>query len=300
VLIHFFASGRLFFLIISLGFTFQGAEDLIHALYSFSRIWSAERVGLTSFVPGTFIAGRLILIACFLLALYLRKAVIDTKKRKKAAILYNSFGFLLTIIATSIVINSPLPQFIQPGQIISRPVDFVAAIIYLFGFFLFVRVYLEKDFRTPFMWSLIASVIFGFVAQVYMVHSQQLYDALFDMSHVVKIFSYIFPIFGIAIGTFEMYKKEEELKQDLSESMEREKRSAAQAATLDAERKKTNELQKLKDELEIKVAERTKELQERISDLESFHDAAIDRELQMEEMRKRIKELEDQLKGQMR
>lgn len=59
-----------------------------------------------------------------------------------------------------------------------------------------------------------------------------------------------------------------------------------------ADRKKHEEaLIKLKDELEITIAERTKELQERIKELERFHEATMDRELRMNELRKEIAEL---------
>ncbi len=62
------------------------------------------------------------------------------------------------------------------------------------------------------------------------------------------------------------------------------------------ERKQAEEkLQRLKCELEIRVTEKTKELQERLLELERFYDAAVDRELRMEELRKRIKELEKEL-----
>ena len=44
------------------------------------------------------------------------------------------------------------------------------------------------------------------------------------------------------------------------------------------------ELRKLKDELELQVAEKTRELKERVRDLERFHDATIDRELRMKEL----------------
>ena len=51
------------------------------------------------------------------------------------------------------------------------------------------------------------------------------------------------------------------------------------------------ELLKLKNELEIKVAEKTKELKERVDELERFHDATIDRELRMKELRDEIETL---------
>ncbi|NQT32532.1 MAG: PAS domain S-box protein, partial [Candidatus Omnitrophica bacterium] len=228
ILVHFFATGKRFFLLISLGFTLQGTEDLVHAVYAWSRIWPAEQASITSFVPGTYVVGRLILIVCIILALYFGKTIVDANKRRKEAILYNSLGFLTAAITMVIIINLPLPRFMLEGPI-SRPVDLVAAIIYLIAFFCFVNVYKQRETHTPFMWSMIASIIFGFAAQIYMVYSQRLYDAQFDMAHIIKIFSYIFPIFGIAVGTFGMYKKEEELAKGLRISGEMEKKAAREA-----------------------------------------------------------------------
>ena len=58
------------------------------------------------------------------------------------------------------------------------------------------------------------------------------------------------------------------------------------------ERKKAEEeLQKLKDELEIKVAEQTKELRKRINELERFRDATVNREFRMKELRDEIEKL---------
>jgi PAS domain S-box-containing protein len=59
------------------------------------------------------------------------------------------------------------------------------------------------------------------------------------------------------------------------------------------ERKKMEEeLKKMNAFLEQKVEQKTKELQERVKELERFYKATIDRELRMKEMRTRIEELE--------
>lgn len=59
-----------------------------------------------------------------------------------------------------------------------------------------------------------------------------------------------------------------------------------------SERKEAeNTLEKLKNNLEIEVKEKTKELQERVNELERFHEATIDRELRMKELREEIKRL---------
>jgi PAS domain S-box-containing protein len=56
-----------------------------------------------------------------------------------------------------------------------------------------------------------------------------------------------------------------------------------------------NVLENLKNNLEIEVKQKTKELQERVNELERFHKATIDRELRMKELRDEIK----RLKGEM-
>lgn len=55
------------------------------------------------------------------------------------------------------------------------------------------------------------------------------------------------------------------------------------------------ELLKLKDKLQKEVNEKTKELRERLSELERFHDATIDREIRMNELREEIKQLKTKL-----
>ena len=63
------------------------------------------------------------------------------------------------------------------------------------------------------------------------------------------------------------------------------------------ERKKSEEeLKKLKDNLEIQVTVKTNELKQRIDELERFHDATIDRELRMKELKNEIERLKNEHK----
>jgi len=59
---------------------------------------------------------------------------------------------------------------------------------------------------------------------------------------------------------------------------------------------KTKELKELADGLEKQVKEKTKDLQKRVDELEKFHNATIDRELKMIELKKEITELKERLK----
>ncbi|MBW2208221.1 MAG: hypothetical protein JRG79_15025 [Deltaproteobacteria bacterium] len=51
-------------------------------------------------------------------------------------------------------------------------------------------------------------------------------------------------------------------------------------------------LQKANDELEAKIRERTKELEEKVTDLEEMNDLFVGREFRIKELRDRVKELE--------
>ena len=68
-------------------------------------------------------------------------------------------------------------------------------------------------------------------------------------------------------------------------------RVAIYATDITKRKQSEKELRELKEKLEIQVAEKTKQLQARIKDLERFHDATIEREMRMKELRDEIKRL---------
>ncbi len=93
-------------------------------------------------------------------------------------------------------------------------------------------------------------------------------------------------------------KDENKTKSQLIKKLADLRKIISELEKSEVKRKKAEEeLQKLKDELEIKVSERTKELEEKIKELEIFYDAAVDCELKMEELRKKIAYLEREKGG---
>ena len=70
--------------------------------------------------------------------------------------------------------------------------------------------------------------------------------------------------------------------------VENEKLFSAVVLDVTDRKNKEKELQQIRERLEKEVAEKTRELNERIAELENFREATIERELRMEELRKEI------------
>ncbi|MFC1624031.1 ATP-binding protein [Candidatus Omnitrophota bacterium] len=215
ILARFFAIGEWLYLGIGLGFLIAGTEDLVHGVISLGEL-GGPFAGYEKFIPGTYVAGRSALIFMLIIAYIFQEKRRKISSIKREVLLYGlvalTAGLGLTIIATRL----PLPQFIYPGKIISRPVDLLVGLIYLAVTFLYARLYLRQ--KNSFLWSIVASLILGTATQIYMVHSQKLYDAQFDLSHLMKIFSYIAPILGVGFATIFSYKKERLLTKNLQET----------------------------------------------------------------------------------
>jgi hypothetical protein len=70
--------------------------------------------------------------------------------------------------------------------------------------------------------------------------------------------------------------------------VENEKLFSAVVLDVTDRKNKEKELQQIRERLEKEVNEKTRELHDRIAELENFREATIERELRMEELRKEI------------
>ena len=237
-LTYFFARKNRFYLIVGLGFFIAGSEDLVHGILSWSRLFEGTGVDFSRFVPGTYVAGRTVLAVMTIAAPFLEQVTKKVVNEKREAYIFSGLAVLLGGGTTILAFLLPLPQLIFPERLISRPVDFISAILFLMAFLSISKRYLAK--RDIFSGMLIASILFNLCGQVYMSFSKELYDIFFDVAHWANVFSYTMPILGISV-------------QNLRE-MERSK------IELFKRKQTEEELQKAKDNLEIKVEQRTVEL----------------------------------------
>jgi len=94
-----------------------------------------------------------------------------------------------------------------------------------------------------------------------------------------------------------------EIWADVSTSLQRDQNGRPMhfittVVPIDAQKRAQEELKRLKDELEIQVSEKTRELQERVEELEKFHDATVEREIRMNEMREELNRLKKEKDGE--
>ncbi|MEO2047739.1 MAG: ATP-binding protein [Pirellulales bacterium] len=215
-LVYFFGLKNRFYLIVGLGFFISGSEDLVHGILSFTRLFSDTGVDFSRFVPGTYVTGRLILASMTIAAPLLEQVIPKSKSIRREAAVFSNFAILIGGSATILAFSIPLPKFIYAENIITRPVDFFSAILFLIAFLLVWKRYcVTKDIFTA---TLLTSLLFNLCGQIYMSFSKQLFDAAFDLAHLANVFSYLMPLLGIAFqGLEEMRKTQAELSRRLQQ-----------------------------------------------------------------------------------
>ena len=257
-LMYYFGFKSRYYLICGLGFFICGGEDFVHGLLSFTRFFSGVEADLSRFVPGTYVAGRSAFAIFIILAVVLGDSSRSIKSVHKETIFFSSVALILGCVMTSLAIMLPLPRLIYPEQLISRPVDFVSAILFAIAFVVVLKRYLWK--RDIFSGFLLSCILLNLGGQIYMSFSKRLFDAFFDVAHWANILSYCMPVLGISIQALKEIKKSE--------------------SELTARKKAEKELQEHRDHLEDLVEKRTTELETANKELEqkiTEHKLAEDR-----------------------
>jgi signal transduction histidine kinase len=248
VLLHFFSTGRLFFLIISMGFVLISTEEFVHSIFSLNRIWSEIPPTFKLAISSTWLTGRFILSTSFFIALIFGEREIVPAKRELMAVVYIIIGFICTASITLLIFNLPfLPDFVQLGSITKKLIELSLALLFFVAFLLYSNIYLKQQSGSPLLWGIIACIIFQVLAHIFVFDSQAFYDAHWDTAHLIVFLSYFFPIFGVWGETIKLHKFSQVQVIELGKEMTERKRAE-------------EEIYRINTQLEQTVAERTKEL----------------------------------------
>ena len=159
----------------------------------------------------------------------------------------------LTIASFFFFAFVPLPRAYYPEFPFGRPEEFVAA-----GFFLVALAgYLKKGHwkSDRFEHWVVLSLLVGFTGQaMFMASSYRLFDAMFDIAHLLKNVSYACVLTGLFISMHHLFSRAESSTQRLSQA------NLALEGEITRRRQSEEQLQHHRGNLELEVTQRTAEL----------------------------------------
>jgi PAS domain S-box-containing protein len=242
--VRFCGLGHRFFLLVGLAFFVNGAEDFVHGCLQLAVAHEWTELPASTFahaIPATYASGRVLMALLLSLAPVLPRWMGRPRHPVRETVWVSAVVLAITALATAMAFRTPVPNLVfgpQPGKFLSRPADFVSAVLFALAFFVFLREYLRTRDRMT-AW-LILSISVNVVGQVIMSFSQALYDPGFALAHVYKVFGYALPICG-----FSFY----------------------QTATIAELKRYQEQLREAHDELEVHVEQRTSQLARANADL---------------------------------
>ncbi|MGO9527114.1 MAG: sensor histidine kinase [Verrucomicrobiia bacterium] len=248
-LLHYGLEARRLPLFIGLAYLSASISDLVSALLS-QGYYAQPLVGQTVGVMGAWTAGRL-LMALFLLAglvanRHFPRAANVRAELVPATLIGVSIAFAL--VQLSLMVPAPGSMRDVFGGSIHKPWQLAVALLMVAAVPGYWSVYRQQG--GAMLGSVLVSLVVAIFVQAYMARSTALYDGLFNLASVLKIASYIPPLIGLFVESVTLFRAQRKLTNRLE---------VAQA-----------ELRDYSTGLEKKVTERTRELETRAKELETF------------------------------
>ena len=207
ILLHYFSTGRLFFLIISMGFVLIGTEEFVHAIFSLNRIWPEILPSFKYTISSTWLTGRYLLAASFIGALFFRKRETAPTQRVRVSVIYAIISIVTAGLLTLTIFSFPsLPDLVKLCSVTKILFELSLALVFFIAFLFYLNLYLKQQPRSPLLWSIVACIIFQVLVHIFVFNAQAFYDAHFDAAHLLVVLSYFFPIFGVWGETLQLQK----------------------------------------------------------------------------------------------
>jgi signal transduction histidine kinase len=206
-----YVHGNRFHLLIGLAYFVNGAEDFIHGALSFPFFHDAmglQAEYLAQSIPGTYVTGRLLMGLILLAAPFVIAWFGPIRNPRRETVWVSLVVVVATAGLTAFAFQLPLPKFVYPDEFVSRPADFLSAVILFFALAGFLREYHQR--RDILTWWIALSITINMVSQIAMSFSRSFYDPLFDIAHVYKVFGYLIPLVGFSLYQIALLKERQE------------------------------------------------------------------------------------------
>ncbi len=158
-----------------------------------------------------------------------------------------------------------LPPALYPHALLNRPVDLIPSLF--FG--LAALVYLQRGgWKTSQSehWLILSLIAAASGHLFYLVVSPELYDAPYFAAHLLKILSFVLVLIGLFSSVFSVFRSEAESVVTLHQVNE------ALADEVEERERAEQGMRRSRDELDVRVQERTADLAERSWELRAAHD----------------------------
>lgn len=248
-LLHYGLEARRLPLFIGLAYLSAAIADLVAALLA-QGVYVQPLVGQTVGVMGVWTAGRLAM-ALFLLGGLVANRHFPTVARVRAELVPATLigaSVAFALVQFSIMVRVPGSMHDWWGGSIHKPWQLAVALLMVAAVPGYWSVYRRQG--GAMLGSVLVSLVVGVFVQAYMARSAALYDGLFNLASTLKIACYLPPLFGLFVEGMTLFRSQQKLTTRLE---------VAQA-----------ELRDYSKGLEKKVVERTRELETRAKELETF------------------------------
>lgn len=206
-IVRFYSRKSNLFLFIGAGFLGTGLLDGYHAVVTSSWFKDSFPSDLGSLIPWSWVASRLFLSMFMWISIlaWKRERDLGEAGRISETSIYLGAG-LLTLVSFTFFAFAPLPRAYYPEFLFQRPEEFVPALFFLLA----LNGYWSKQhWRTDgFEHWLMISLIIGFMSQImFMSLSGRVFDAMFDVAHLLKNVSYACVLIGLMVGMFHSFQQ---------------------------------------------------------------------------------------------
>lgn len=220
-LIRFFSRKNNTILFIGTGFLGTAFLDLYHAIVSSGLLESYFPSPPSYLMPWSWNASRIYLSFMMMMSWYVwrEEHLHGERGRVREKLVFFTSG-ALTIAVFLFFFYFPLPRAYYPEFLFGRPEEFISAAFFLIAL---IGYYAKGEWKTgSFDHWLILSLIVGLMGQaMFMSLSRHLYDAMFEVSHLLKIVSYICVLTGVFISMFRLFRLVEVSSEELSVANEK-------------------------------------------------------------------------------
>ncbi len=208
-LIRYYSRSDVEYLILGSGFIGLGVLDSYHTIITSIWVSSTFSSEYENIVHWSWLASRLFL-SFILLSQYLVLKWKSENKNLDSITPKNVYTFitLTSLISFIVIAIIPLPDDSIETLLISRPVELIPALIFVFTLAGIIKLGHWRN-NSVVHWIVIA-IIIDLVSQIFVIpYSEHLFDIQFDLSHLYKVMSYLCILFGLSMSVYLTFKENE-------------------------------------------------------------------------------------------